>query len=442
MVVQLPHDALGAAVGVQIYSFVCLICSALVILLVWKHHEKGSYVALLGYFTFLGAAASIAQQLHTIVLWRDIKTDQFYYITQNFGSPVIALAGPSTGPDLVLFYIQFYCHTVEGLLALFWASTLAHTVFYNSLPQRWQHMNGGCISLTAKVFAVLQPLVLVSILQIEAIQQSVVGFLVLSDITLVLSIIGEILIVVAILIKHIKTRRRLHRWSFRYFTVTRTRDAERGPEAANGEQNEVQNAAYDIWLIGRFAIAVLFLEAFLILEILSEFAQLAHNGHKPFRSSPDLEAKHANVDFPMFIPGISPSILIFIVFGTSQSFRRSLYVSLVPRRFRRCSIQRTAPTSPISPSLHQTPFHSPRNTPRTQSVHAGPPVSSFRLMRDENQSSFELHEEAIPVTSNIVKYPELAYMEKTIRNADSSSIGTSKLRYSEAETSGSSEKAS
>ncbi|KAI1266360.1 hypothetical protein F5Y18DRAFT_27544 [Xylariaceae sp. FL1019] len=440
MVVQLPLEALGAAVGVLIFSFLCLICSALVILLVWKHHEKGSYIALLGYFTFICAAASIAQQLHTIVLWRDIKTDQFHYAGQNFGSPVIALAGPSTGVDLILFYIQFYCHNVESLLVLTWALALAYSIFYDSLPVRWQHMNGGYISLTAKITAVLLPLLLISLLQLEVIQQSTVGFLVLSDITLVASIVGATLIIIAILTKHINTRRRLHRWHFRHFSVTRAIDSERGPEAANREHNEVQNTAYDIWLIGRFAIAVLFLEGFLILEIVSEFGQLAHNRPEKYPSTPDLSAGRANADFPMFVPGVAPSLLYFIVFGTSQSFRRTLYMILVPRRFRRVPIVRTEPTSPVSLSLHQTPYHSSRTTPRTQSVYAEPRVCSFRFMRDESRPSLELHQEAM--ISKLVKYPELTFMEKTVRNANDSSRTTSKIRYSEAGTSGSSERAS
>lgn len=42
MVVQLPDGALATAVGVQIYSYLCLLCSALMIALVCKHREKDS----------------------------------------------------------------------------------------------------------------------------------------------------------------------------------------------------------------------------------------------------------------------------------------------------------------------------------------------------------------------------------------------------------------
>lgn len=63
-------------------------------------------VALVSYFTGLSTAASVAQQLHTIVYWRDIKNAQFRHSIANVGNPELAIAGQSTGLDLVLFYIR------------------------------------------------------------------------------------------------------------------------------------------------------------------------------------------------------------------------------------------------------------------------------------------------------------------------------------------------
>jgi hypothetical protein len=95
-------------------------------------------VAFLSYFTGLSSLASVAQQIHTIARWRDIKTEQYYHSVTNVGNPELAVAGPSTGLDLVLFYIrecgrlhildctmltfgiEFYSYGVESLLVLFW----------------------------------------------------------------------------------------------------------------------------------------------------------------------------------------------------------------------------------------------------------------------------------------------------------------------------------
>lgn len=63
-------------------------------------------VALISYFTGLSTAASVAQQTHTLVRWRDIKLEQFRHSSINVGNPELAIAGQSTGLDLVLFYIR------------------------------------------------------------------------------------------------------------------------------------------------------------------------------------------------------------------------------------------------------------------------------------------------------------------------------------------------
>ena len=106
MVVQLIQGALGVAAGVLAYSTVCLLSSCLVIWLVWVHRERFSYVALLSYFTLLSTLASVIQQIHTIIAWRDIKIAQHNNAVANQGQVEIIIAGPSTGLDRILFYIR------------------------------------------------------------------------------------------------------------------------------------------------------------------------------------------------------------------------------------------------------------------------------------------------------------------------------------------------
>lgn len=106
MVAQLPPEVAGVAVGVLIYSLVCLASGFLLLWLVWVHHERWSYAALLGSLITLHTATSIAQQIHTIVRWRDIKTEQYAKLVANVGNPELNITGASTGLDLVLFYIR------------------------------------------------------------------------------------------------------------------------------------------------------------------------------------------------------------------------------------------------------------------------------------------------------------------------------------------------
>ncbi|KAI0431354.1 hypothetical protein F5Y09DRAFT_197714 [Xylaria sp. FL1042] len=332
VVVQLPHDALAAAVGVQVYSHFCLICSSLMILLVCKHRATGSYVALLAYTTFLNTAASIAQQLHTIVRWTEIKTKQYYYVHHHLGSPELAIAGSSYGLDLGLFYIQYYCYNVEGILTLLWAFSLAFSIYDPS-----GSFTNKCISrkssAISKAVAFLLPAILIGLLQVPAIKASTAAFLTIADINLAASLFFGSIFLVAILAKYIHTRRRLHRWTIRY---PLSRDmSENGGGSGQDSDLASENRIYDGWLIVRFTIAFLFIEAFQILSILSEIAQTNNNTKQVLPDQPDTSASRARVDFVEFLPGVSTGLLTLLVFGTTQACKHTLYLTFIPRRFRR-----------------------------------------------------------------------------------------------------------
>lgn len=116
--------------------------------------------------------------------------------------------------------------------------------------------------------------------------------------------LGSILVVV-ILVKYIQTRRKLHRWTVRF---PLPRDANDNGE--DGQDTDSEDSIYDGWLIVRFAIALLFIEAFQILTILSEVAQINNNKEEALPPEPDISAAHAQVDFVEFIPGVSAGLLV------------------------------------------------------------------------------------------------------------------------------------
>ncbi|PKS09040.1 hypothetical protein jhhlp_003653 [Lomentospora prolificans] len=183
MAVQLPSEELGTAVGVLIWSFLCFTCSGLMIWLTWSHRERTSYVAFLAYFTGLATCASIAQQLHTIVRWRDIKVAQYHHGIVNVGSPELAVAGASTGLDL-----EFYCYNVESLLVFFWFAfrklflTINVSLTDSIYQFRRLHIIEPRATITAKVISILLPVLFLSLLSIKAVRQSTIAFLVLANI--------------------------------------------------------------------------------------------------------------------------------------------------------------------------------------------------------------------------------------------------------------------
>ncbi|KAI0390011.1 hypothetical protein F5Y17DRAFT_469247 [Xylariaceae sp. FL0594] len=341
MVVQLPDGALAAAVGVQIYSHLCLVCSVVMILVVWKHHEKDSYVAILSVATCLSTAASIAQQLHTIIRWEDVKTEQLNYVMRHLGSPELIIAGPSYGLDLVLFYIQFYCYNVEGISTLFWAFALAFSVYCPSGHSRYQRIS-RTLAIVVKSIAVVLPAVLIGLLRIPAVRGSPALFLALADFILASSLLLGGILLIAILAKYIYTRRRMRLWMLPHHPSPPPQVGNPDDSGDGGEDGprmdileERTGGIYDSWLILRFAIAFVFLEAFQILNILSEIAQVNSNREEVLPDEPDLSAAYARGDFAKFLPGVSAGLLVFLVFGTTRTCIKTVYAMFLPRSLRR-----------------------------------------------------------------------------------------------------------
>jgi hypothetical protein len=123
--------------------------------------------------------------------------------------------------------------------------------------------------------------------------------------------VGGILLL-AILAKYIQTRRKLHRWTVRFPLP--------GIAAENGEEEldlNSEDSIYDSWLIVRFVISLLFIEAFQILTILSEVAQVNNNKKEALPPEPDISAARARVDFLEFIPGVSTGLLVSCASATA-----------------------------------------------------------------------------------------------------------------------------
>ncbi|KAI0025225.1 hypothetical protein F4780DRAFT_419965 [Xylariomycetidae sp. FL0641] len=316
MVAQLPPEALGVAVWVLAYSVLCLACSSLMIWMVWLHRERDSYVALLSYFSFLSTLASIAQQLHSIFEWRAIKVAQFRHITEHLGSPEIAIAGPSVGLDLVLFYIQFYCYNVEAILTLFWAATLTHCVFRFAEFRNLKH-GGRKLSIAAKVLAVFIPIPFLSLLRLQVVRHSSASFLILANITILVSLtIGSLLLLV-ILARYIYTRRYLLEWSVQYPHARTSEEADRGATPrSSAPSRRLRKTIYDKWLVVRFAVAFVLLGAFQIITILSEISQLRKHSAHTEGKAPDLSPATARYDFLQYMPGVSVSLLVSGPAGT------------------------------------------------------------------------------------------------------------------------------
>ncbi|KAH6656783.1 hypothetical protein BKA67DRAFT_553082 [Truncatella angustata] len=333
MGVQVPEGALGTVIGVLIFSLICLTCSLLMIWLVWTHHERDSFVGLLSYFTFISTLASIIQQLHTIIWWTDVKTEQWENSKAHIGSVEVAIAGPSVGIDLVLFYIQYYAYNVEALLSLCWAAALAQSIFgFADIAsfKRIRHRTNSII----KIIAVVLPAILISLLRVPTVRNSFAAFIIVANVNMLISLTLGALLLLTILGKYIYTRRQFLSWNVQYGNSTRsgTQSQTTLPNSRNsqGNINRRGHGIYDRWLMTRFAITFIMLSIFELFLILFQVSS-TRTTIPP--DAPNLSASRAKGDFILFMPGCLPSVLLFVVFGTTAPFREHMRKTFLPKRF-------------------------------------------------------------------------------------------------------------
>ncbi|KAK4149562.1 hypothetical protein C8A00DRAFT_18758 [Chaetomidium leptoderma] len=319
----LPPEVVGVAAGVLTYSFICLASGLFLLWLVWVHDERKSYVAMLGFFVTLHTLASIIQQIHTIVRWRDIKTEQHANVVANVGNPELNITGASTGLDLVLFYIQYYAYNVESLLVLFWAVELTNSVFQLRITKMYRFH----ASLVAKATAAILPAVQMVLLRFSGINKSTAGFMVLADIIIVGGFAAGSIMLFAILARYLHSRITLASWNVGY-----------GQSASGSGARPRRTTIYDKWLVLRFSVAFGALSLFQIIVINFQLRAAAtnnnNNGANVVPAEPDLSADRARGDFALFAPAPTAVLFAFVVFGTTRTFREYMWAVLVPRPIR------------------------------------------------------------------------------------------------------------
>ncbi|KAK2053212.1 hypothetical protein LY76DRAFT_525092 [Colletotrichum caudatum] len=351
MAIQLPQEELATSVGVIIYSLFCLACSFLMAWLVYAHDEELSYIALISYFTGLSTAASVAQQIHTLVRWRDIKFDQFRHAAANVGNPELAISHNSAGIDLVFYYIQLYCYNVETALIFFWAFALVQSIFHlevaRSLRKRAAYI--------AKATAVFLPALLVGILRLRSVQKQTVTFLLLADSFMAFCMSGSGVLLIIILIKYIYTRRNLLSWSVQYGQQLNSSESSNTLVSDGGDWKR-RRSIYDNWLVVRFTIGFVAIATYQCFSIIFQVISSRQNSRDFLRESPDLSFDRLHQDLLLFIPGASASLLTFVVFGTTKTFLEYIADTLVPRRLRDRGRGRASnPVPQRAPSPQQAP---------------------------------------------------------------------------------------
>ncbi|KAK2026271.1 hypothetical protein LX32DRAFT_665421 [Colletotrichum zoysiae] len=333
---QLPLGAAGAAAGVMVYSCISEICSLLMLWLTWSHGEQFTYVACVAYFTLLSTTASIIQQVHDIITWRDMLWEQFNNKKLNPNNPEQAIANGSVGMDLALYYIQYYCYNVEAMFVMFWATALAQSVYKLNERGKLKRMLTK-VNAAGKIIAAVFPLCTILSLRIPALQQQFVPFILVADLPLMLSLAVGSSTMLAILTRYIQSRRKLTSFNASYGASSQSgsRSTDARVHASTNKSQPTQRSVYDRWLMGRFTIAFFALSIFEVTNTLFQLASISNIKKDGTLVEPDFSLERAKTTFALFLPGVTPGIFLFIIFGTTRNCRTLMLETLTLRRWRR-----------------------------------------------------------------------------------------------------------
>ncbi|KAH6659227.1 hypothetical protein BKA67DRAFT_8593 [Truncatella angustata] len=354
---QLPAEATGVAVAVLVYSAICWVCNGLMLWLAWVHNERLSYVACISYFPLLSTTFSIVQQLHDYIWWEDVAVAAWENRVANVGNPVLVISNGSPGIDLVFFYIQYYCYIVEATFVLFWAFSLMASVYGWSSRPRWRK-TFACINIVGKIVSVILPLITICLLQVKIIQKNFVAFLIIADFEFIVSCGGGAIFLLMILVQYVRSRTQFQMSSFGYGCSSANTDTDTRRSYVYPRSRRPRGI-YDKWLVVRFTIAFVALAIFEAAISTFQVNGQQNNTVDSLSDRPNASASTAIRSSLQDLPGVTASLIPFIVFGTTRPFRQKIWETFVPqclRRRRRSLRRNTLPYTSRSSVQPQRPL--------------------------------------------------------------------------------------
>ncbi|KIM98609.1 hypothetical protein OIDMADRAFT_128758 [Oidiodendron maius Zn] len=330
----IPSAAVAVCIVVLVYSCVCLTLSALVVGLLLKHGEKWTYVTFICGFATINALGSIIELLHYTLAWDEIKIAQYQKAVASLKTPALGFSGSAGTVDVVLADIR--------IMSLFCGSWGFRANRLGRLQER--------ISLICKVIAIVFPAILMilrtpkAILDIPALFFIVTNFV--SNFT-----VGTIVQILT-LYKYMKTRRLLAGRARRggwWVSGSRERSfVDIGTETVTSQGSHIvasaEQAVYDRALVIRFSIAFFFLAIFEAVVVTFNLIHKKHYKELAAAGGPDYSVSGAISDALFYIPGVSSSLLCYLVFGTTKSWRqyRDMVIGCCNCGLRRMILKRRA----------------------------------------------------------------------------------------------------
>ncbi|KAK5628952.1 hypothetical protein RRF57_004667 [Xylaria bambusicola] len=372
---QLPDGTLGDAVGVLIFTFICLFTNILLLWLYWISHERLGYITLVGYFALLCTVSSIIQQIYNYTLWNDLLWAQLYYIKANYRNADVIFNNGNFGFMRVLAIIRMSkLLSTNGRLCLSTWLTWSDLIGLFCYIVESSYLLAYCIQVTAKMFdfgtrrrnkrriyAVVgrvAPIVLAAItiglLQTPAIQSSFLAYMIVANTqcnqTAVLSSTISIILLALIVRQYIQAKLAWKRVEADDNCGIWSRLKNSNSNTSNSSSNSsglketttiapvyaAQGTIFDDnWVVVRLSIAVVLISGFILANVITHLPQADDVARDSKANAPDLSAERARSNIIGYIFGVTPGLAIWIVFGLTRDFRKIMYDTFIPRRWRK-----------------------------------------------------------------------------------------------------------
>ncbi|KAI1177686.1 hypothetical protein F4777DRAFT_188643 [Nemania sp. FL0916] len=340
---QLPEGTLGDAVGVLIFTFICLITNILLLWLFWISNERLSYIALVGYFALICTLSSIIQQIYNYTLWEDLLWAQLYYIKAHSHNADVIFNNGNFGFMRALAIIRLLCYIVESTYLLTYCIGVTMTMYnFWATRRKTEHIFG----IIGRVVPVVLAILTIGLLQTPAVQSSFTVYMIVANVQSVTSCTISIVLLSIVIFQYVKSKllwRRVQTgdesgsfWSRIKQTTSSTDSSNSKGESPISPVYSAKATIFDNnWVVIRLSIAVVLISAFIVANIVTHLPQREDIMRDAKASEPDLSVDRARSNIIGYIFGVTPGLAIWIVFGLTRDFRQIMYETFIPRRWRR-----------------------------------------------------------------------------------------------------------
>lgn len=335
-----------------------------------------------------------------------------------------ARPGTCTAEILRNSWTGLFCYIIESSYMLSFALQIAGSVYGYWMTHRRAESRYKLVSKLAPIFPTA---LTIGLLQTPAVHQSFLTYMIIANAQSVFCCAASMVLLILILVKYVNTKRQLESWrswstrkwkgvrSSRSFKIARTQDPHRNSrvnessrDTTDHEQSRSSSwsqkaqhmvpAIYDSWLVTRLAILTVMLTGFILASVLTHLPQQADVERDSHASEPDLSPGRASSNIVGYMPGVTPSLVLFIVFGTTRPLRLTMYDRLVPKalkvwlqkRRQRSSLRPVTPP-PWTPDEEYHPYLAiPLQSPPFAHQRSGSALQSPQPLAPGGKSKFRV----------------------------------------------------